>query len=672
MTMLPMIRLLIAAVRPQPWRRVAAAVLVFASLAGAARAEPSDAEFLAARNMFERGDRSKLAVLAPSFAGTLLEPYVVYWQLKLTLDTAATDDVRSYWARWPDTPLADRLRVDWLKAVGKRGDWGSFALDYPPPTDQDSELQCLGIRFRLQLEGDAALAQAKPLWFTGKSMPDACDPVFDALAKAGLLSTDDRQARFRLAVEAGNFRLAQAIAADFPRKERISRREFARADRDAAHLLFLGDFDWRQRAGRDLALYALERAARSDAAGVRAAWVRQRTNLPEPDRRYGNARLAFHAARQLVPTANDWFREAEGVPLDEAQHEWRVRAALRAGAWPDVLATIGAMPPALAEERAWRYWRARALAAAGRTDEAKAIYTALAPENRFYGLLAREALGRAAVPDAAAGATAATGAPAPAESAIAAFGAQQGVRRAVKLAGLGMKIESLREWIYAIRGRDDDGLLVAAEYARRQHLYDRAINTAERTVERHDLSLRYLMPYREYFVAAARANEIDEAVLLGIARQESRFSAEVVSSAGAVGLMQLMPPTARWVARKMGRDDYRPSRIGDVETNTQFGAFYFKYWLDRLESLPALAAAAYNAGPRRAQAWRPPMPLEGAIWVETIPFNETRDYVKKVLANSMFYASELDQPYLSLYARLGTVPPRDDDRGPALVSRVDW
>jgi soluble lytic murein transglycosylase len=232
------------------------------------------------------------------------------------------------------------------------------------------------------------------------------------------------------------------------------------------------------------------------------------------------------------------------------------------------------------------------------------------------------------------------------------------VQRTVKLAGLDMRPESLREWVYVIRGLDDDGLLLAAEYARSQGLYDRAINTAERTVARHDFSLRYLIPYRDHFAAAAREQAVDPAILLGLARQESRFALDIVSSAGAMGLMQLMPPTARWVAKQLGRSDYVPTQIGDIGLNTQFGAFYFKYWLDRLERLPALAAAAYNAGPGRAQAWRVGAPLEGAIWVETIPFNETRDYVKKVLANTMFYARELDQPYVSLSARLGIVPPR--------------
>ena len=133
---------------------------------------------------------------------------------------------------------------------------------------------------------------------------------------------------------------------------------------------------------------------------------------------------------------------------------------------------------------------------------------------------------------------------------------------------------------------------------------------------------------------------------------------DIVSSAGAVGVMQLMPHTARWVAKQLAQSDYTPAMIINVDTNARFGAFYFKYWQDRLERLPALAAAAYNAGPVRAQQWRPAAPVEGAIWVETIPFNETRDYVKKVLANTMLYAHAFGHPYVPLSDRLGVVPPR--------------
>ena len=241
------------------------------------------------------------------------------------------------------------------------------------------------------------------------------------------------------------------------------------------------------------------------------------------------------------------------------------------------------------------------------------------------------------------------------------------VQRMRKLLELDMRPDALREWAYLVRNQSDEGLLVAAAYAQSVGLYDRAINAAERTASRHDFTLRFLAPFRPEFAAAARDQGVDESLLYGIARQESRFVPDIVSSAGAVGLMQLMPSTARWVAGKLARTDFKPATIASVELNTQFGAYYFRYWHDRFDQRPALTAAAYNAGPWRAQSWRPlAVPLEGAIWVETIPFNETRDYVKKVLANAMFYARELDQPYVPLSTRLGVVPPKEPA---ALASR---
>ena len=623
---------------------------------GLAAAEPpapvvaSDADFVAARTAFERGDKAKLDALALRLVDHPLLPYVEYWRLKLRFDMATDQEVRAYLSRWPNGPVADRLRVEWLKSLGRRGQWADFAALYPPPLGEDLELTCYAIQARRQQEGDTALAAAVPLYATGQSTPDACEPLFAALIARGGITPSDRIARFRLATDAGNIRLAHLLAIDLPADDRMTGPELIRTERDPARTLAKGDFRWKQCGGRELALYALERAARTDAAGARAAWEKLRVHLSAADRLYGNARIAYHAARQLDPRANDWYREAEGAPLTEAQHAWRVRAALRAGSWPDVAAAIGAMPAAQAQDPAWRYWKARSLAAAGHAADAEVIYMALAGEPHFYGVLSAEALGRRTAAPAAA--------PPPPAAALALFGARPDVKRAVKLAELDMHSDTVREWSYIVRGQDDDALLVAAEYARQAGLYDRAISAAERTSTRHDFTLRYLMPFREHFTAAAREQAVDEALLFGLARQESRFVPDIVSAAGAVGLMQLMPATARWVAKQMGRADFQPAQIADVGTNTQFGAFYFKYWLERLARQPALAAAAYNAGPNRAQAWRSGAPLEGAIWVESIPLNETRDYVKKVLANTMIYAQFLSQPYVSLGARLGTVTPR--------------
>jgi soluble lytic murein transglycosylase len=630
-------------------RRIAA-IVALAGCLPCAFAQ-SDADLVAARAAFDKGDRQKLAAIAPKLSAHVLAPYVAYWQLKLGLEDASPQAIATFLERNPNSPLADRLRVDWLKLLGRKAIWYRFATDYAPPPFDDVELACYNVLFKWQRDGDAALADAMPLWFTGATTPEACEPAFAALIAQGTLTVADRRARFRLASEAGNIKLAQSVGNELPGKDRVTDREVADVNRDPLQALTKGNFAWSTGGGRDLALLALERAGRTDAGAARGAWVKVRDRLPEADRKYGNARLAYHAARQLHPSANEWFREAGDAKLAGDVQAWRVRAALRALAWDDVLAGIDAMPEPQRQEASWRYWRARALVIRGKREEGRALLAALANETSFYGMLAFESTGQKfSVP---------TSNPLePSPAALAAFADRADVRRAVKLAELDMRPESLREWTYIVRGLSDDALLLAADHARRVGLYDRAINTADRTQARHDYGLRYLAPYRNEFEAAAKSNDVDVALLYGIARQESRFIPDIVSSAGAVGLMQLMPATARWVAKQTSRADYRPEQIGVAELNTQFGAFYFKYWLERLDRMPALAAAAYNAGPGRAQAWRPLTPLEGAIWVETIPFNETRDYVKKVLANAMVYGHTFNTNVSSLTEKLGVVSPR--------------
>jgi len=618
----------------------------------------SDADMLRARDAFDRGDRARLDALAPALAGHILEPYVTYWQLKLGLDDADPAVVLGYLARNAGSPLADRLRVEWLKSLARRGSFDYYDQEIASVAGDDLELACLAAQRRDRPVAPAALEGLRTAWFTGQATPDACDAPFAALFAQGRLTNADRRARMRLASEAGNVRLAQALGVELPGAERVTAREFAQVDRDPMRALVKNPFAWHTPAGHDLALYALERAARKDPAGARAAWLRVRERATAEERAYGDRRVAYHAARQLDPAAHEWFRAA-GAPAGSADElAWRARAGLRARAWSDVADTIAAMSAVDQRDPAWRYWKARALAALGQPDEARAIYATLAADVGFYGLLAGDALGRGA--EQVAGLRSQPLAPDPV--ALAVFASRYDVRRVAKLFELDMRPEALREWSYATRFQGDEGLLLAAEHARRAGLYDRVINAAERTTSRHDYALRYFAPFRAEFGAASRDQGVDEALLYGIARQESRFVPDIVSSAGAVGLMQLMPSTARWVAAKLARNDFKPAHIASVELNTQFGAYYFRYWHDRFDQRPALTAAAYNAGPGRAQSWRPALaPLEGAVWVETIPFNETRDYVRKVLANTVVYARVLNQPFVSLTDRLGVVTPRGAD-----------
>jgi soluble lytic murein transglycosylase len=366
------------------------------------------------------------------------------------------------------------------------------------------------------------------------------------------------------------------------------------------------------------------------------------------ERDYVWGQLGYFGAMVQDADALSWF--ARAGQLNDLQLAWRARAALRARQWNDVGLAIDAMSDEARAEPEWRYWKARALIAQGKSTEANALLLPLSIEHHFYGLLAAEDLDDA------------LSAPKehyrPTEADIAAFAQVPAIRRAMIFYRLGLRFEGNREWFWAISTMDDRQLIAGAEYARRNELWDRAINTAERTRAQHDFTLRYLAPYRERFQVYAREHGLDEAWVLGLVRQESRFIADARSSAGASGLMQLMPATARWVAGKLGMKGFQQTIVNDLDINISLGTYYLRHVMDTLDHHPVLASAGYNAGPGRARAWRAYEEMESAVYAETIPFNETRDYVKKVMANATYYARVLGQSLVSLKERIGSIPPR--------------
>ena len=236
-----------------------------------------------------------------------------------------------------------------------------------------------------------------------------------------------------------------------------------------------------------------------------------------------------------------------------------------------------------------------------------------------------------------------------------------GLRRAMAFFRLDMRTEAVREWNWSLRGMSDRELLAAAQLAKANQIWDRTINTAERTRDEHDFSLRFIAPYGDQVRPAALNQSLDDAWVYGLMRQESRFIPSAKSHVGASGLMQLMPATAKWVAKKIGLKDFNPARVHDTETNVLLGTSYMRMVMDNLDNHPVLASAAYNAGPGRARKWRADQPLEGAIYAETIPFSETRDYVKKVMINSVYYSAQFNGSPDSLKARLGVVGARVSD-----------
>ncbi len=567
-------------------------LIVISSLAhGASR----DDDFLAAREAFRVGDSKKLALLEKRLDGYLLEPYVAYWKLQTRLDKADPNEIRAFLSANAGTPLAERLRSDWLKLLGKNQQWETFDAELPLLVNDDIEITCYALQSRLRLDTHA-LNEARPLWFVSRRLPESCDPLFSALAGAQMLSADDLWARIRLALEANQVGQARRVAEFLPASEAPNGRLLSSISSNPAGYLAKRNFDFRSRAGRETTMFAVYRLARTSAPQAAAQWSLLENNFNQEERGYVWGLIAYLGAMKHDPGALDWYAKA-GDNLSDVQLAWKARAALRIANWQEVLAAISAMTRKESAEPSWRYWKARALKALGRPDEAVAILKPLADEFNFYGQLATEELGgRVTSP-----ATAFT----PSDGDLRAISQLPGIQRALALFRLDLRLEGVREWVWAIRGFDDRQLLAAAELARRNGIYDRAINTADKTVMLHDFKLRYLAPYRDVLQVHASEMGLDEAWVYGLIRQESRFIAGVRSGAGAGGLMQLMPGTAKWVAHKFGLKNWRWSQVTEVDTNINLGTYYLRHVLDTLDNQPVLASAAYNAGPGRARRWRP-------------------------------------------------------------------
>jgi len=618
-------------------------------------AASADELFLAAQDAVRAADTQKLDTLAVKLRGHPLESYVRYWQINAHMSSATPNDVRGFFTRYPDSPLIDKLRGDWLKDLGMRGKWDLFLAEYPSLVNGDLEVTCFDLQARAAQGEQEAMGVAHSLWFTGKTLPESCTPLFDRMIANGQLSTSDLWERVRLALDAGNLQLAKQLNILAPEGQLFKQKTLERVAADPQRFLER-PLEFTTRADRELLMFALGQLARSDAPRAAAYFESVAARFPESERGYLWGQIAYRGALNLEPQALAWYAKAADSPLSDSQLAWRARSALRAQDWNEVLTTIERMADAERNETTWRYWKGRALVAQGQHLQAMDILVPLARETNFYGLLAAEEIGAtlSAPPDIWK----------PLEIDLKKIQAIPGIQRALDLNRLGLAPEALLEWLYASRDLDDRQLLASAEVAKRANWVDRAVNTADKTRQVHDFSLRFPTPYRELLAAAAQANQLDEAWVYGLMRQESRFMPEVRSHVGAAGLMQLMPATARWVAKKLGVNGFNQDQLTQVGTNLSFGAYYLKYVLDKLGN-PVLATAGYNAGPNRPRRWLAEAPMEGAIYAESIPLNETRDYVKKVMTNATLYANRLGLQWRSLKERMGTMPARANVPDPA-------
>ncbi|QHI99557.1 transglycosylase SLT domain-containing protein [Xylophilus rhododendri] len=653
-----------------PWKILTSAALVLSAVCPAF-AQPlsprsGDDAVLDMSQAFRRGDRNRLAALLPLVRGHALEPWAAYWELKVRLQDAAPEEVDAFLARWSGTYQEDRLRNDWLLLLGQRRDWQRFAQQYPAfRMNDDREVRCHALLVG-QLgglpapTGGAADAPAEVLrnWYAQREADDGCANAVASFFAAGRIEPAAIWRKARLAIEANRPRLARN-AVDIVAPD-ASAQVAELSDNPARFLAARAVANSKVR--KELVTLALLRMAQSDAdAAALQLDGKWSVQISAEERNYLWGAIGRQAATKLSPLASDYFgRATKDADLSGDMLGWKVRAALRAGRWRDVVSATGAMDEATRADPAWVYWRARALVAIRPSEnqraEAQQLLESIASPRGFYEQLAMEELGRPIV-------LPPRPAPLTPEERDAARN-NGSLARGLYAILLGLRSEGVREWNYATNlhnsgGMSERELLAAADMACQSEVWDRCINTSERTRVAFDATQRFPMPHEKLVVQHSRRVGIDPAYVYGLIRQESRFVTDARSGVGASGLMQVMPATARWTARKIGLSGFTPDQLADRDTNITIGTAYLKLALDDFQGSMPLAAAAYNAGPGRPRAWREGPVLEAAIWAENVPFAETRDYVKKVLANTVSYAALLSGQPQSLKTRLGNVGPKD-------------
>lgn len=625
---------------------------------------------------FKRGDRKRLSALLPQTKGHPLEAWAAYWELKARLDEASTQEVRSYLSRYAGTYQEDRLRNDWLLLLGSRRDWTTLSDEHPHYRMRDDrELRCYILTVELLEKGPRAspdLAdEVRRNWMGMREADDGCTLAADRLYFNKQFTALDIWRKARLMMEHNRPRTARnavfIVAPDAAN---------AVTDLNNNALKFLTKhIAAPQKVRQELVVMALVKVAATDpdeaAKLMRTKW---QPYLTTEERHWVWGVIGRQSAMRLDEDTLDHFaRVAHDKDLNDDMLAWKARAALRAGnspKWATVESAIQAMSPDARRDPTWIYWHARALLARKRVtpqvqQEATTALESIAGVRGFYEQLALEELGRKVT------APARPAPPTPEE--MEAARSNPSLQRALYAIAIGLRSEGVREWNYAtnlVNAQGQSGLmsdrelLAAAQLACDHQVWDRCINTSDKTRQVMDFEQRFPMPFKDSVIARARDINLDPAYVYGLIRQESRFVMDARSGVGASGLMQVMPATAKWTARKIGMNGFTPDQITDRDTNIAIGTGYLKLVLDSFEGSMPLAAAAYNAGPSRSRRWRAPNEgtgpiLEGAIWAENVPFNETRDYVKKVLSNTTNYAALITGQPQSLKARLGQVGPRN-------------
>lgn len=619
------------------------------SPAGTSSLEQQREQFLEAEKALEKGDKQRFAELRGQLHHYPLAPYLDYQQLIRELDQASPEQVEHFLQEKASTPLAGPLRSAWLGELAKRKRWWVFLAFYERPGSTD--LRCLQARALLETgQKKAAYQVIRSLWLSGSSRPDSCDQPFAQWRADGKLTRDLLWQRIRLAMEKDNLKLARYLKRFLPKKQQPWLDNWLQLYRKPESTLRLVNASVGMPGRQAMLVQGIKRLAGKEAQAARQLLAALPVEMtPSKAKRYPVERHIL--LRQLKQDAESGYRELQVFRVnaeDDYLLETRLREAIKRQDWQQLLAWSRQLPAEMADSERWRYWRARAELEAGDRYQGKKILEILARERSYHGFLAADWLKlpynlnhQVLQPD---------------KTLLRDLSRKPAALRARELVALERFTDARREWRLLNRKLDKNGLKATAKLAQSWGWNDQAIFTLARSGYWEDLELRFPLQHKQPVKRHAASQSLSPSWVYAVIRQESAFNPQARSRVGARGLMQLMPATARHVAKRLNLSRPGPAELLTPAINIKLGTAYLREVLDKLSDNPVLATAAYNAGPRRVSSWLPVQSVSAEIWIESIPFTETRTYTQRVMTYSVIYDK-----------RMGKQPGRMSQRMPLVA-----
>ena len=610
--------------------------LLFGTGAQATNLYAQRAAYKAALDHLTAGRSAEFRKSRQELADYPLAPYLDYYALQSRLSSVSAAEVVGFRSGYPDLPVSDILYTRWLKRLGSQRKWQAL-LDHFEPAN-DAELRCYHLRALLATnEADAAYSQVPYLWISAHSQPKACDPLFDAWIAAGNLTEAMVWERLTLAIQADNRTLARYLLRFFTSPAGEWAESFYNVHIKPEAVTSNGRFRADTELSRTVIAHGLQRLSTKDPEAASKSWLKYQDSHnfnPVMTRDIDASLLVGHAQQER------WPPQDNDLPAETltAAAPGMAKAAVEKSNWSEAVYWIEHLDDAARAERLWQYWLARALdESVLNSQRARLAFAALSARRDYYGFLSAERIG---VPPQLNDQSISVS-----PSHLMRLQGRPAVRRATELYAVGDMINARREWYRLVPELEPAEQAAAATLASDLGWTSQSIFTANTSGLHDAVDLRFPIVYRQQFNRISHVTTVPESFLLAVARQESAFDPEARSPANARGLMQLMQPTAEHVARRIGLPPPSASDLYDSALNIQLGGHHLAALMERYDNRRPLVAAAYNAGEHRVDRWiRDASGTDMDVWIETIPFRETRDYVKNVLAFALVYAHRLGTP----------------------------